>query len=374
MKHLNRRQWLKTGGLASALAFISGPSLLARSGEPSFSPRPILAGQPVRLSANENPYGPSDRMRKAIQESFEVACRYPSGYVRELRDMIAEKEGVPKDYVVITGGSTEGLKITGMLYGQSKREIIAADPTFQALLRYAEQFGAYVHRVPLNDRLEHDLNAMYQRITNRTGLIFLCNPNNPTGTLLEANAVRDFCESAARRTVVFSDEAYYDYIDRPNYPSMVELVKEGQNVIVSRTFSKVYGMAGIRIGYLIARPDIANRLKEKVVAFTNTPALFAAKAALQDEAFYQFSVDKNKEAKARIYGALDELGLEYIPSQTNFVFFKTGQPISDFGAKMREEGVLVGRPFPPYLDWCRISTGSLEEVDQFTKGLKKVLG
>lgn len=374
MQQFNRRQWLKTGGLASALAFISGPAALARSHTPSFSPRPIVAGQPVRLSANENPYGPSDRVRRAIQDSFDVACRYPSGYVRELRDMIAEKEGVAKECVVITGGSTEGLKITGMIYGQSNREIIAADPTFQALLRYAEQFGTYVHRVPLNDKLEHDLNAMYQRITGRTGLIFLCNPNNPTGTLLEADAVRDFCESAAKRTVVFSDEAYCDYIDRPDYPSMVELVKKGENVIVSRTFSKVYGMAGIRIGYLVARPDIANRLKEKVVAFTNTPALFAAKTALQDEEFYRFSIDKNKEAKARIYATLDELGLEYVPSQTNFVFFRTGQPIADFGAKMREQGVLVGRPFPPYLDWCRISTGSLAEVDQFNSGVKKVLG
>lgn len=129
----------------------------------------------------------------------------------------------------------------------------------------------------------------------------------------------------------------------------------------------------VRIGYLVARPDIATRLKEKVVAFTNTPALFAARTALQDQEFYDFSIEKNREAKKRIYATLDRLGLEYVPSQTNFIFFKTGESISGFGEKMMQAGVQVGRPFPPYLDWCRISTGSLEEVDAFNNALEKVM-
>jgi histidinol-phosphate aminotransferase len=372
MNTLNRRQWLRRGSIASALALVGGPAAIARPAT-SYAPRPILPDQPVRLSSNENPYGPSPKVRQAIIDHFDQACRYPYSYLRALVDDLAKKEGVTKDHIVVTGGSTEGLKLCGMIYGANNREIVAGDPTFQAMLTYAEKCGGHVHRVPLNDKLEIDLNAMSQRINNRTGLIFLCNPNNPTGTLLPADQVRDFCESTAQRTVVFSDEAYYDYIEDPDYPSMVELVKEDANVIVSRTFSKVYGMAGIRIGYMVARPDIANRLKEKVVAFTNTPALFAAREALRDQEFYDFSLAKNREAKKRIYGTLDGLGMEYVPSQTNFIFFKTGQSIADFGDKMLQAGVQVGRPFPPYLDWCRISTGSLEEVDTFNSALKKVM-
>jgi len=372
MNTLNRRQWLRRGSIASALALVGGPAAIARQ-TPSFVPRPLLADQPIRLNANENPYGPSPSVRTAIRDHFDQACRYPYGYLRALVDDLAKKEGVTKDHIVVTGGSTEGLKLCGMIYGANNREIVAGDPTFQAMLTYAELSGGHVHRVPLNDKLELDLDAMYQRVTNRTGLIFLCNPNNPTGTLLPADQVRDFCESTAERTVVFSDEAYYDYIDDPNYPSMVELVKKDANVIVSRTFSKVYGMAGIRIGYMVARPDIARRLKEAVVAFTNTPALFAARTALQDQEFYDFSIAKNREGKKRIYATLDNLGLEYVPSQTNFIFFKTGESISSFSDKMMQAGVQVGRPFPPYLDWCRISTGSLEEVDAFNSALKKVM-
>lgn len=372
MNTLNRRQWLQRGSLASLIAITGGAPKLAKA--TTFQPRPILPDQPVRLSANENPYGPSPKVREAMIKHFDQACRYPRTYLKQLVTKLAEKEGVTTDHIVVTGGSTEGLKITGMIYGQGGKEIIAADPTFQALMRYAEQFGGHVHRVPLNDRLEHDLKAMENRITSQTGLIFLCNPNNPTGTLLPAEQVKDFCESAAKKTVVFSDEAYYDFIDESDYPSMVELVKKDANVIVSRTFSKVYGLAGIRIGYLIARPDIADRLKEKVVAFTNTPALFAATAALDDPDFYRFSLEKNTAAKNQIYQTLDDLNLEYIPSQTNFIFFKTGQHIHDFSQKMLQEGIAVGRPFPPYYDWCRISTGSLQEVGAFNDALKRVMG
>ena len=288
-------------------------------------------------------------------------------------EKIAEKEGVTKDHVVITGGSTEGLKATGLLYGMDGGEIIAADPTFQSLLTYAETFGAYVHRVRVNDRMEHDLEAMSRRVTSKTRLIFICNPNNPTGTLLDKDTLRDFISSHDGQAVIFSDEAYYDFITEPDYPSMVEFVKEGRNVIVSKTFSKVYGLAGLRIGYLIARPDIASRLKSAVMANTNVLAIAGAQGALEDDEFYKFSIAKNAEAKQYIYKTLGDMGLEYIPSHTNFVFFKTGRPIQELMEDMLKENVLVGRPFPPMLDWCRISTGTMKEMELFGNALKKVM-
>jgi histidinol-phosphate aminotransferase len=222
--------------------------------------------------------------------------------------------------------------------------------------------------------MQHDLAAMEQRITNRTSLVFVCNPNNPTGTLLPADEYTNFCKQVAERAVVFADEAYFDFITEKNYPSMTRLVKEGHNVIVSKTFSKVYVLAGLRIGYLVARPDIAQRLIRNRVAYTNVLALHAASTALDEQDFYDHSLRKNEEAKAMIYQQLDQLGLPYVKSHTNFVFFQTGRPITEVQKAMLAQGVSVGRPFPPFLDWCRISTGTIKEMEMFNQALRKVMG
>ncbi len=369
MNTLDRRQWLKTLGLTSGFALMGGLPAMAWEESPA---RTSLDG-PVRLSSNENPFGPSEKVRSRIRSSFDIACRYPFQYLTQLVTEIAEKEGVSRDCVVVTGGSTEGLKACGLVYGLEGGEVIAADPTFQALLRYAENFGAYVHRVPLNEKMEHDLEAMSRRITSKTRLIFLCNPNNPTGTLLDKDQLRDFCTSNDSKAVIFSDEAYYDFIMEADYPSMVELVREGRNVIVSKTFSKVYGLAGMRIGYLIARPDIADRLKQAVMANTNVLAIEAAREALKDDEFYKFSLQKNAEAKKYIYNTLDDLNLSYIPSHTNFVFFRTGRPIREVISAMQRENIIIGRPFPPMDEWARISTGTMDEVMAFSSALRKVM-
>ena len=369
MRTLDRRNWLKTAGLSSGFIFLGGLDAVAKE----VKTRPLPTAGPIQLNANENPFSPSVNMQKVLTDNFDMACRYPFRVLSGLVEKIAEKEGVTKDHVVITGGSTEGLKATGLLYGMDGGEIIAADPTFQSLLTYAETFGAYVHRVRVNDRMEHDLEAMSRRVTSKTRLIFICNPNNPTGTLIEKNALRDFISSHDKQAVIFSDEAYYDFITEPDYPSMVEFVKEGRNVIVSKTFSKVYGLAGLRVGYLIARPDIASRLKSAVMANTNVLAIAGAQGALEDDEFYKFSIAKNAEAKQYLYKTLGDMGLEYIPSHTNFVFFKTGRPIQELMEEMLKENVLVGRPFPPMLDWCRISTGTMQEMELFGNALKKVM-
>ncbi len=373
MRNIDRRQWLKAAGLTGSLAMFGTAGNAAASLVEFPAKRVIAPNGLVKLNSNENPYGPSDSVRKAITESFDTACRYPFAALQGLIEMIADKEGVTKEHIVVTGGSTEGLNATGLTYAIGGGEIIAAHPTFQAMLNYAEGFGAYVHRVPVNDKMEHDLEAMAQRITSKTRLIFLCNPNNPTGTLLDAGKVRDFCDSISERAVVFSDEAYYDFITTPDYPSMTELVREGKNVIVSKTFSKVYGMAGIRVGYLVARPDIADRLRGNVMANTNILGIAGAKQALKDDDFYKFSVAKNMEAKAHIYGVLDDLKLDYIKSHTNFIFFYTGRHINEMIAQMKAQNVSIGRPFPPMYDWARISTGTMEEVKAFGVALKKVM-
>lgn len=370
MKNIDRRQWLKTAGLTGGFTFLGGLSAIGMDLPPT-TERP--ANAVAKLNSNENPFGPSEAVRKRITEAFDSACRYPSLVFKPLLEQIAEKEGVSTKHIVVTGGSTEGLKATGLTYGLNGGEIIAADPTFQSLMTYGENFGAYVHRVPVDANMGHDLEAMEKRINSKTRLIFICNPNNPTGTLLDKNKLKDFCISASEKAMVFSDEAYYDFITDPDYPSMVELVKENRNVIVSKTFSKVYGMAGLRIGYLVARPDIAQRLQKNVMAMTNVLAIEAAKEALKDDAFYKFSVTKNMEAKNMLYNTLDNLGLEYVASHTNFVFFKSGRHIDKLIPAMEQENVLIGRPFPPFYDWARVSTGTMADMKLFDAALKKVL-
>lgn len=369
MKQINRRNWLRLSGLAGSGALVQ-PMIGQTRPMAEFRSTPVGA---ARLNSNENPFGPSEAVRNAVIMGFDEGCRYPFIANAVLTKKIAEKEGLSPEHIIITGGSTEGLKATGLTFGIHSGEIISPDPTYLSLLSYAQHHGAFINRVPLNDELEHDLEEMERRVTNRTSLVFVCNPNNPTGTIIAQERIKDFCLSLSQRCMVFSDEAYADFIEEPGYPSMTELVKEGHNVIVSRTFSKVYGLAGFRIGYLITRPDIADRIRPNVMANTNMPAIFAATEAMNDKAFYDFSLQKNREAKQYMYGLFEELGLRYVQSHTNFVFFHTGIPIQKVVEKMKAKEVNVGRPFPPLTDWCRISTGHMEDVERFGSALKSLM-
>ncbi|WP_224489459.1 pyridoxal phosphate-dependent aminotransferase [Robertkochia flava] len=370
---MNRRDWIRNTAMSGSMALMGGfGSLYALSKEErqKFHPRPL--DKMIKLSSNENPYGPSEIVRNAIRDSLDIACRYPYSYADELAEMLAEKEGVAREQIIITGGSTEALKACGITFAANGGEIIAGRPTFLAMMTYAKQWGAEVKWVPLNEKKEYDMAAISNAVSEKTGLVFLCNPNNPTSNLLPKEILLKYSEEIARKTILFSDEAYYDFIDDPDYPSLVSMVKEGKQVIVSRTFSKVYGMAGLRIGYLVTTPELAEKVRNNVMAYSNVPAIQGAKAALADTEFYDFSLQKNKEAKDMICATLDELNLEYLPSQTNFVFFHSGRPIHELHRSMMDQGVQIGRPFPPYTDWCRISTGTLEEVGLFTDALKKV--
>ena len=370
---MNRRNALQWAGLLSGSAIIKNLSYLDTWENKLNTWSTSETDNNVRLCFNENPYGPSEAMRNAMIEAFDEAYMYPGGSIEELAALIAEEHGVPVDHIVVTAGSREGLKAAGITYAGYGKEVIACSPTYRALMDYAARFGGYVNSVPLDENLGYDLPEIEKRISNHTGLVFLCNPNNPTGTLLDGNAVKAFCRRVAQETMVFADEVYYDYISEPGYPSMIELVKEGLNVIVARTFSKIYGLAGARVGYLVARPEIAKRLNLNLQASSNNIACRAAIAAIKEKSFFDFSLQKNNEAREYVYNLCDQLSLKYKKSHANFVFFHTGIDIDNLIPKMAAEGVLVGRPFPPLTDWCRISTGKMEEMEAFGAALKKVL-
>ncbi|MFC5623857.1 pyridoxal phosphate-dependent aminotransferase [Algoriphagus winogradskyi] len=374
MSGISRRSWIKKASYGSGLAALGSTGLfgsLSAEEIRKYNPRPV--DSIIRLGSNENPYGPSESMRNAMTKGFDNGCRYPWGFNADLVKMISEKEGVPEDHIVLVAGSTEGLKIAGITFGGGG-EIISCSPTFLSMMSYAELWGTDINWVPLNKDLDFDLDEIEKRVSYKTKMVFLCNPNNPTGKLLPADQVVDFCKTVSKQAVVFSDEAYYDYIREPNYPSMVELVKQGYDIVVSRTFSKVYGLAGIRMGYLIAKPELAKLLSDRVVANTNIMAIEASKAALLDKDFYQFSIQKANEAKALLTQTLDELKLPYLDSHTNFIFFHSGRDIKELNKTMYDRGFIIGRPFEPLNDWCRVSTGTIEEVKLYNQAITEVLG
>ena len=372
----SRRDWFKSsigiGGL------MLSPSILTAEEIKKYNPR--SKSSIVKWSSNENPYGPSERVLNAIKNSFNDACRYPYEFIQELQKTLAKKHDVPIESIVITGGSNEALRITGLAISNKGGNIVAGQPTYLALMNYAEAWGAEIKWVPVDSDKGYDLKKIRGSIDKETNMVFIANPNNPTGTLLNANSLADFCEDISRQTLVFCDEAYYDYINEKDYPSMDYLVRKGENVIISRTFSKVFGMAGLRIGYLVLKPKLADDLfgkyspygRPNIMAQTNVLAVAAASEALKDTDFYKFSLKKANEEKDKIYKLLDYLDLKYVKSSTNFVFFESKKHIDKLSAEMLEKGVRVGRPFPPFYDWCRISTGTSEEVDRFIESMLEV--
>lgn len=367
----NRREWLKSSLGIGGLILAPTTFLSAKEAE-YFNQR--VYNLPIKLSSNENPYGPSKKVLERIREAFDHGCRYPYSYADELSEILAKKHSVDPESIIITGGSTEGLRIAGVTFSRDGGEIIAGMPTFLALMEYAQKWGANINWVPVASDMGYDLDEIEKRISRKTKLVFLCNPNNPTGTIVAKDKLKDFCSVVSKKAILFSDEAYYEFIEESNYPSMVDLIKKGHNVIVSKTFSKVYGMAGLRIGYLIAKPDLAKKIRENVVAMSNVLAIEGAKEALNDKEFFEFSLEKTKQVKESIYKTFDHIGLKYVKSHTNFVFFKSGIDIRKLGPKMLEKGVRIGRPFPPFYDWCRISTGTSEEVNHFISSILEVYG
>lgn len=372
MAFWNRRQWLKSIGMTTAAISAAGCKLSAKDQESFYSKNITNDDKIIRLSSNENKFAPSAKIKQAMIDAIDNSYLYTPSHYKELIGKIAIKEQVGTDNVLLVSGSNEGLRLTGLVYGRDGGEIVTSTPTYKALLSYATEFGGTINAAPLDSELKYDLDEMEKRVSSKTSMVFFCNPNNPTGTLVDGQRALDFCHRVSEKTMVFSDEAYCDYIEEKNYPSMVPLVMQGKNIIVSKTFSKVYGMAGVRVGYLIASPEVVNRLKPRVMSYINMMGLAGASAGLDDHEFYNYSLQKNREAKEKIYQVADNLDMPYVKSHTNFVFVKTGMHIKKLNELMNAEGVKIGRPFEPLTDWCRVSTGTESDMIAWEKAMHQI--
>lgn len=326
---------------------------------------------PARLVANENPYGPGPAAREAIQAALTEGWKYPFGEEMPLKKMIAEREGLTPQNVVFGDGSSEILHIAGMIYGNATGELLTATPTFSMIAEHAKVMGCAIREVPLDARMRFDLKAIRNAVSDRTRLVYLCNPNNPTGTLVPGEEVTAFIASMPKDVPVFVDEAYLDLNEDFARDSAVSRVRAGDNVIVTRTFSKLHGMAGLRIGYGLARPDIVGRIEQLKNPTVGILALRAATASYQDLEFTSLSRKKIYEGLAITTAALEELKLPYAPTRANFVFFDTRQPNKEFLGAMRQKGFSLGRPFAPYDTWARVSMGMVEQMQGFAGALRE---
>jgi histidinol-phosphate aminotransferase len=280
---------------------------------------------------------------------------------------------VPENHIVLGVGSGEILETYGMYLGRQQGEVITVSPGYMQMTKAMERMGSRIVTVPLNDRLEHNLDAMASRINANTKAVYLCNPNNPTGTIVNAARLRAFCIEVAKKVPVFIDEAYLQCADDFAANTMVGLVRDGHNVTVARTFSKLYGLAGQRIGYGVMTPAMAEALRPFMTGSVNLLGVVGALASLEDAAYVDATRAKIKAGRDALIAVLKQLGRRYAEPQGNFVFFHTGRPITEFQQQMRSENVLVARPFAPLLEWCRISIGSPEEMAVCHAALRKVL-
>jgi len=378
MTNLSRRQILLGGGalaMAGMIPAIPRTPLTPRmklmsSALAADIPRPDYM---IRLSANENPYGPSRVALKAIQANMHLLNRY-SGDTRELVKVVAGINGVTPENIVVGTGSGEILSVAGMMAASNKGSIVCADPTYQDLLRYAERSGAEIIRVPVNESLNADLDAMRAAVRNDTDMIYLVNPNNPIPSVLEKTAMRNFVLEMSKDRLVFVDEAYHEYVDNPDYESMMGLIAAGhKNIIVARTASKIHGLAGMRIGFGFAHPDLAEKMDGLKTGDNHVLAIEAAHASYLDDEFPKFVLRKNKESRAIVENMCEELGLRYVKSNANFTFIQTGMVNATYQERMREYGILTGRDFPPYhTSWSRISMSMPEEMEYYVQIHKRL--
>ena len=319
----------------------------------------------VSLTSNENPYGPSAGALKAAAEATAKSAYYPGMISRELTQLIADRHGLATENIVLSSGSNEALCAAAT--GWAKRgSIVTAALTYDLHLGFAAKIGAEVVRVPLNSDMSINLDSVAAAVDNSVSLVYICNPNNPTGMTLDGDVLRDFCRTIGRQATVIVDEAYNELTEDPNYTSMVDLVREGENVIVMRTFSKLYGMAGLRVGYGIGRPDLVARVGNYITSWPNVVGLAAAHASYNDEDLIRFSTGKIVQGRKMVIDTFKRHGLQPLPAQTNFVFTDIGRNVDAFGARMRERNVRVHRAYPGYETYMRVSMGKLEELEIFS--------
>lgn len=365
---LSRRSFSKLMGVSAAYVALRSGSDVKGSWRALGS-----ASNVVRLSSNENPYGPSPSALKAMTEGFSLAWRYPDEYAGILADELARVNSVPVDQVLLGDGSGEILKLCAAAFTSKDKKMIVANPTFEAVARHAGVAGAEVVKIDLTRDYRHDLQKMLAA-ANGAGLVYICNPNNPTASITPKNELSEFLAKLSPSTIVLIDEAYHHYVESKDYESAIPLVKQYPNLIVARTFSKIYGMAGLRCGYCVTqRANIGLLKTHQTWDSVNIMALVAALASLKDADHVAQGRKLNSEVKKSVCAELDTLGYRYIPSHANFMMIDLRGEVRPVIDALRNRGVEVGRLFPALPAFMRVTIGTSSEMKQFLSAFKEVM-
>jgi histidinol-phosphate aminotransferase len=369
---ISRRKFAQLLGIGAATVAVRPPLSFAKPTQSVTTPL-TEGGNIVRLSANENPYGPSPKALEAITNSFGLACRYPDEHNNVLIDRLATLNGVNHDQILLGDGSSEILKLCAETFtGKEQGNLVAGDPTFEAILEQAKANGSEVVKVPLTATFAHDLPKMLSAA--KQGLIYVCNPNNPTASITPKEELREFITKTPGETTILVDEAYFHYADSPDYESVIPLVKDHPNLVVARTFSKVYGMAGLRCGYCVAQPDTIKQMRpHQMWDSVNCMALAAATASLDDPDQVTNGQRLNSQAKQFTTSELDKMGYKTIPSQANFIMFDCKKPVVPLIKAMKERNVHVGRLFPALPNHMRLTIGKKSEMESFLAAFREVV-
>jgi histidinol-phosphate aminotransferase len=323
--------------------------------------------KPIRLNRNESPYGPCEKAQEAMRNAIADANRYPGQELDDLRAAISTLNGVRPEQITLGCGSGDILRIAAETFLGPRKSLVMATPTFDAIAGYARASGTEIRAVPLTKRYGHDLEAMIRRTDASTGLIYLCNPNNPTGSLTLRADFESFFSKVPGGVSVLMDEAYHDFAPPTStYTTWVGRAASDPRLIVTRTLSKVYGMAGLRVGYAVASTEMSKRLAPRRLAMgVNMIAARAANAALDDQAYIKKIVARVADDRQEFYNQANARMLRPLDSVTNFVMLKTARPGKEVAEQLEEKGILVASGYQGFDNYIRVSLGSPQDMMQF---------
>jgi histidinol-phosphate aminotransferase len=327
----------------------------------------------AKLASNENLLGPSPKALTAIRKELSKIYLYPEGPCTVLKKALAKRFAIPEGMVVVSNGADNLILLVANAFVNEGDEVVVADPTFPVYTNATQIMGGKAIRVKLKD-FTHDLDGMLKKVSRKTKLVFICNPNNPTGTTVSGDALNAFLFRLPKRVLVVLDEAYGDFVEDAFYPNGLDYIKERRQVIVLRTFSKVYGLAGLRIGYALGREDLVHCLYQVRDPFpVHRLAEVAALAALNDDEHAIKSIQLVYEGKRYLYKELEEAGLFYVPSEANFIFIDFEKDSEKVFQAFLREGIII-RPGKiwGYPTFARVTIGRMEDNRRFIKALKKI--
>lgn len=371
MVSISRRKFARLLGAGAACAVIKPRISLAKT-IPIAHPAALPLTGIVRLSSNENPYGPSPQGLKAMTNVFHLACRYPDEHAAALIEKLAKLNNVSPDQILLGDGSGEVLKLCAETFtGAQRGKLVVADPTFEAILHHATVNGAEVVKVPLTNSFAHDLAKMAE--VSNAALVYICNPNNPTASITPKDELHEFISKTPSPTMILVDEAYFHYADSSDYDSMIPLITDHPNLIVARTFSKVYGMAGLRCGYAVGQAETITQLRaHQSWDSVNIMAVAAASASLDDANQVANGRRLNQETRTFVTTQLEAMGYNSIPSQANFIMFDVKRPVVPMIKTLKDKNVEVGRLFPALPNHMRLTIGKKNEMEAFLSAFRQV--